>query len=135
MYDHDFRFDFLSWEFSTRDFFFPWYKCYQEKKSLVWKIPTTRSDWKRPFFFVESWSHIFKFLYITQLLYKRKLHNSRASAIKFAISAHQISHDDFCLTSPYYINDKAWGDVFRWLRMRLVWGLRKSSDASQPVNL
>ena len=30
---------------------------------------------------------------------------------------------------------QAWGDVFRWLRMRLVSGLRKSRDASQPVNL
>ena len=30
---------------------------------------------------LKSWSHIFKFLYITQLSYKRKLHNSRASAI------------------------------------------------------
>jgi len=26
-------------------------------------------------------------------------------------------------------------DVIRWLMMRLVWGLRKSRDASQPVNL
>jgi len=26
-------------------------------------------------------------------------------------------------------------DAIQWLRMRLVWGLRKSRDASQPVNL
>jgi len=31
---------------------------------------------------LKSWSHIFKFLYITQFSYKRKLHNPRASAIK-----------------------------------------------------
>jgi len=26
-------------------------------------------------------------------------------------------------------------DAIQWLRMRLVWGLRKSRDASQPINL
>jgi len=31
---------------------------------------------------LQWWSHIFKFLYITQFSYKRKLHNPRASAIK-----------------------------------------------------
>ena len=31
---------------------------------------------------LKSWSHILKFLCITQLSYKRKLHNPRASAIK-----------------------------------------------------
>jgi len=32
---------------------------------------------------LKSRSHIFKFLYIAQLSYKRKLHNPKASAIKF----------------------------------------------------
>jgi len=32
-------------------------------------------------------------------------------------------------------SNKAWGDAFRWLRMRLVYGWRKSRDASHPVNL
>jgi len=38
-------------------------------------------------------------------------------------------------SSPYNIMLRRRGWLFRWLRMRFVWGLRKSSDASQPVNL
>ena len=38
-------------------------------------------------------------------------------------------------SSPYNRMLRRRGWLFWWLRMRFVWGLRKSSDASQPVNL
>ena len=80
------------------------------------------------------WSHIFKFLYIAQLSYKRKLHNPKASAINLGCHFRKFKARTSLTTFQWALSFELWKSI-RQCRDVGGWGRdpRKQKDFCTTV--